>query len=155
MVYPIYIPTLKERIEDIPILISFIIKKLNNKYGRSVKDIHHDALDSLMTYDWPGNVRELENTIGRAMINMDFKESLIEKKHMEFMNMEMIMKDDEIVEKTLLDGNKTLKETISRAEKIAIRSALEKTGGNRSKAADILGISMRTMYYKIKEYELS
>ena len=155
MVYPINIPSLRERKEDIPILINFIIKKLNNKYGRSVQSMDNQALEKLKAYDWPGNVRELKNIIGRAMINMNFKETIIEKKHMDFMKIEMDIEESKIVEQSLINGNKTLKETISAVEKMSIENALKITGGNRSKAADILDISMRTMYYKIKEYGLS
>lgn len=155
MVYPIYIPTLKERKEDIPILIDFMIEKLNNKYGRSVKTIDDEALEKLKIYDWPGNVRELENVIGRAMINMDLKEVIIKKKHMDFIKIGINIDENEIIEQSFLNGKKTLKETVGQAEKMAIENALRRTGGNRDEAAAILGISTRTIYYKIKEYGIS
>lgn len=155
MVYPIYIPSLKERKEDIPILTDFIIKKFNGKYGRSVKKISSGALKRLKEYSWPGNVRELENIIGRAMINMNFKETIIEEKHIDFINIERKTEENQIIEKSLISGEKSLKEIVSQAEKMAIENALKKTHGNRHKAAEILDISTRTIYYKIKEYQIS
>ena len=154
MVYPIHICPLRQRKDDIPILINFIIKKLNSKYGRAVNSIDDEALEILKNYDWPGNVRELENIIGRAMINMHFKETIIEKRHLPPINIRLDRKEGEILEKAL-SKQRTLKETVAEVEKRAIENALNKTNGNRSEAADILGISIRTLYYKIREYELS
>src|SRR5699024_1688084 len=82
MVYPIYIPPLRMRKEDVPVLIHYIIKKLNNKYGRAVEKINEDALELMKDYEWPGNIRELENIIGRAIINMGFKETSIRREHL-------------------------------------------------------------------------
>src|SRR6056297_3713166 len=76
-VFPIYIPPLRERLEDIEILVKKFINKFNMEYGRNVTNISKDALNILTKYNWPGNVRELENIIGRAMINMDFNEIII------------------------------------------------------------------------------
>ncbi len=154
MVYPIHICPLRQRKDDIPILINFIIKKLNSKYGRAVNSIDDEALEILKNYDWPGNVRELENIIGRAMINMHFKETIIEKRHLPPINIRLDRREGEFLEKAL-SKQRTLKETIAEVEKRAIENALNKTNGNRSEAAGILGISIRTLYYKIREYELS
>ena len=154
MVYPIHICPLRQRKDDIPILINFIIKKLNSKYGRAVNSIDDEALEILKNYDWPGNVRELENIIGRAMINMHFKETIIEKRHLPPINIRLDRREGEFLEKAL-SKQRTLKETVAEVEKRAIENALNKTNGNRSEAAVILGISIRTLYYKIREYELS
>ena len=78
---PIYIPPLKERMEDLPLLVNHIILKINQDYGRNVRGISDDALHVLKQYDWPGNVRELENIIGRTMIYMDMNEEIIQKEH--------------------------------------------------------------------------
>ena len=154
MVYPIHICPLRQRKDDIPILINFIIKKLNSKYGRAVNSIDDEALEILKNYDWPGNVRELENIIGRAMINMHFKETIIEKRHLPPINIRLDRREGEFLEKAL-SKQRTLKETVAEVEKRAIENALNRTNGNRSEAAGILGISIRTLYYKIREYELS
>src|SRR5699024_2813683 len=68
---PITIPSLKERLADLPDLITRIIQKINQDYGRNVKQVSDEALKMLQSYPWPGNVRELENVIGRAIIYMD------------------------------------------------------------------------------------
>lgn len=154
MVYPIHICPLRQRKDDIPILINFIIKKLNSKYGRAVNSIDDEALEILKNYDWPGNVRELENIIGRAMINMHFKETIIEKRHLPPINIRLDRREGKFLEKAL-SKQRTLKETVAEVEKRAIENALNRTNGNRSEAAGILGISIRTLYYKIREYELS
>ena len=69
-VFPINIPELKERMNDIYQLCTRLIRKFNQEFGRNVSDISEDAVRVLKSYHWPGNVRELENVIGRAMINM-------------------------------------------------------------------------------------
>src|SRR5690625_4286242 len=79
---PIYIPSLQERLEDLPELTEHIILKLNQDYGRKIHHISKEALLKLTSYHWPGNIRELENVIGRAMIYMDINEETIEKHHL-------------------------------------------------------------------------
>src|SRR5699024_4889740 len=78
---PIFIPSLKERLLDLPELIQHIIYKINQDYGRHVRSIAEDALSDLKQHHWPGNIRELENVIGRAMIYMDMNEEVIKRKH--------------------------------------------------------------------------
>lgn len=79
---PIFIPSLKDRLSDIPYLVEHLIEKLNHEYGRNVTSISNAALERLYEHDWPGNVRELENTIGRAMIYMGTTERVLEKHHL-------------------------------------------------------------------------
>jgi DNA-binding NtrC family response regulator len=67
-VFPIELPSLKERKEDIQVLIEQLLKKLNAKYGKSLQDVHPKAIGALQSYDWPGNIRELENLLERAYI---------------------------------------------------------------------------------------
>ncbi len=69
-VIPIYIPPLRDRKEDVPLLVNNLIRKYNQDFGRNVKGILLEALNILSSYSWPGNVRELENVIERAVINM-------------------------------------------------------------------------------------
>src|SRR5690606_26214909 len=76
-VIPIMIPPLRHRQEDIPRLVAHLIEKLNEEYGRNVRDIAPDALQVLREYHWPGNVRELENVVGRAMIAMTVTDTTI------------------------------------------------------------------------------
>ncbi|MGB9838986.1 sigma 54-interacting transcriptional regulator [Thermovenabulum sp.] len=151
-VFPIYIPPLRERKEDIPLLVEHFIKKYNQEYGRAVESIEKSALKSLMDYDWPGNIRELENVISRAIINMKTGESIIEKKHLPSFVGGYFEEKLRIVNSKNL--NLPLKSLIEETEKEAIISALNKTGGNKHEAARILGISIRNLFYKIKKYGL-
>ncbi|KYO67793.1 sigma-54 interaction domain-containing protein [Thermovenabulum gondwanense] len=151
-VFPIYIPPLRERKEDIPLLVEHFIKKYNQEYGRAVESIEKSALKSLMDYDWPGNIRELENVISRAIINMKTGESIIEKKHLPSFVGGYFEEKLRIVNSENL--NLPLKSLIEETEKEAIISVLNKTGGNKHEAARILGISIRNLFYKIKKYGL-
>src|SRR5699024_7737546 len=78
---PIYIPSLEERISDLPYLVQFIISKVNQLYGRTVQSISKTALNKLQAYSWPGNIRALENIISRAFIFMDISDRTIEYDH--------------------------------------------------------------------------
>ncbi|MDN5330844.1 MAG: hypothetical protein PWP45_69 [Tepidanaerobacteraceae bacterium] len=151
-VVPIYIPPLRERKTDIPILAEHFIRKYNQEYGRAVEAIDKEALNVLMEYDWPGNIRELENVISRAIINMGFGESVIEKRHLPRFYFHQKRGDSS----TIAGGgfSKPLKDILEDAEREAIKEALEKTGGNRNEAARMLGISVRNLFYKLKKYNL-
>lgn len=71
MVYPINVPTLKERLEDIPLLCVHFLKKYESDTRKSIKSIDTPAMEALLSYSWPGNIRQLENTIYRAMVTAD------------------------------------------------------------------------------------
>jgi len=154
-VFPIFIPPLRERKEDIPFLIHHIITKFNQEYGRSVKGCSKQAISYLKKYDWPGNVRELENIIGRAMINLGLNEDIIKIEHIPDI-MGHTEQNGEVVKSGSnysLDDN-SLKDIINRTERQIITKALKETGGNRKEAAEILGIAVRSLYYKINKYNI-
>ena len=154
-VFPIFIPPLRERKEDIPFLIHHIITKFNQEYGRSVKGCSKQAISYLKKYDWPGNVRELENIIGRAMINLGLNEDIIKIEHIPDI-MGHTEQNGEVVKSGnhySLDDN-SLKDIINRTERQVITKALKETGGNRKEAAEILGIAVRSLYYKINKYNI-
>jgi PAS domain S-box-containing protein len=150
-VVPIFIPPLRERLEDLEELVNVIIRKLNQEFGRIVESIDEDALELLRKYHWPGNVRELENVLGRAIINMDYDEKKIMRHHIPPLAFEKNI--DKAIQKLKLDSL-NLKDVIESAEKAAIEAALEKTNGNRERAAKILGISIRNLYYKLNKYNI-
>ncbi|HKL13575.1 MAG TPA: sigma-54-dependent Fis family transcriptional regulator [Halanaerobiales bacterium] len=154
-VFPIFIPPLRERKEDIPFLIHHIITKFNQEYGRSVKGCSKEAISYLKEYDWPGNVRELENIIGRAMINLALNEDIIEIEHIPDI-IEGPEEKDTITKSNQQYSlnNNTLKDIINKTEKQVIKKALKETSGNRKEAAEILGIAVRSLYYKINKYEI-
>lgn len=154
-VYPIILPPLRSRRGDIYELTKFIIKKLNQQYGRNVKDIDSKAVKKLTEYDWPGNVRELENAIGRAIINMRTNETVILDSHLPLFDRQLKraaapaeMNDDEAEASMNLDA------VVEAAEKKYIQRVLKQCSGNKTKAAKILDVSLRSLYYKLERYEL-
>jgi transcriptional regulator with PAS, ATPase and Fis domain len=155
-VFPIFVPPLRERKEDIPFLIHHIITKFNQEYGRSVKGCSKEAIHYLKEYEWPGNVRELENIIGRAMINLGLNEDIIRKEHIPDITGEN-NEEAEVITKpdNYSLSNNSLKEIVKTTEKQVIQQALKETNGNRKKAADILGIAVRSLYYKMKQYDIN
>ncbi len=153
-VIPIFIPPLRHRKNDIPLLVRHIIKKYNNEYGRFVKEISPEVINIISGMKWKGNVRELENFIGRIMINMESHDEIIEKMHLP-------MPDNTF--KPLLDTkdfethklqNMKLDDVLAHAEKEYILKVLEENHHNKTKTAQALGISIRSLYYKLEKYDL-
>ncbi|MGC9217944.1 MAG: sigma 54-interacting transcriptional regulator [Athalassotoga sp.] len=145
-VVPIYIPPLRERIEDIEPLVKYIIRKLNQEYGRSVEKISKDALNVIENISWPGNVRELENFIARAMINMDISEKEI--------TVSSLPSYVQVHKKNINGTKHDLKKSLADYEKGLIEEALKTNEGNRKKTAQSLGISLRTLFYKMENYHI-
>lgn len=151
-VIPIRIPPLRNRVNDIyPLILSFL-NKYNQEYGRNAKDLSPEALRHLQQYHWPGNVRELQNYIGRAMVNMKLQDTLLEAKHLpKFFDSETDLSNNYV---TSLSNKKmkvaSLDQALKEAEKKIIEDALESHGNNRTKTAETLNISIRSLYYKIK-----
>lgn len=177
---PIRIPPLRERREDIPLLVRSLIRKFNQEFERNVEDVSDAALVTLETYDWPGNVRELENVVGRAMLNMREGQTVLELEHLPslvFAHSPLAapsavvaaaeenptvrpgkarLADDERLKYAGERSDKvaSLKSSAASAERSAIQAALAHNGGNRARAAAELGISVRTLYYKLKKLQL-
>jgi PAS domain S-box-containing protein len=145
---PIFIVPLRERREDIPLLAEHIIYKLNQEFGREVKEVSEDVMEIMQGYSWPGNIRELENTIARAMMNIRPHEKRITREYIPPLNSEhkQGVITAEIV-KVL-----PLNDAMAQAEKSVISNALKKTGGSKKNAADLLNISIRNLYYKIDRH---
>ena len=150
-VFPLVIPPLRERNDDIPALIEHFISKYSTEMNIPAKEIAPDAMKVLQDYSWKGNVRELENVIERAMILSDT---------------DRISKNDLRLTPGGISGNGlkgipmdgTLEESAKAALKIVeslrIRKALDVTHGNKSKASEILKVSYKTLLTKIKDYEI-
>lgn len=145
-VFPILLPPLRERKEDIPILVQYIIRKLNQQYGRTVEGISPDALARLISYNWPGNVRELENVIGRAMINMDSGDRIVKLHHLP--PLKTVYRAIDVPS----TGN--LRDMLYEYEKGIILKALEQNDWNVQKTATSLGMSVRTLYYRMRVLEI-
>ncbi len=149
-VFPVEIPPLRERKEDIPLLVEFFIEKFSKEMKTEKKTITEEALKLLMEYNWKGNVRELENTIERAMILADGPE--IQPKHISLLGTDT----ETCLEALPMDGplEETTRAALKIAESIRIKRALERSRWNKTKAAEELKISYKTLLTKIKEYGL-
>ncbi|WP_430785376.1 sigma 54-interacting transcriptional regulator [Virgibacillus flavescens] len=149
---PIFIPSLKERIEDLTELIPHLIRKINQDYGRSVREINQEALRFLRTYHWAGNVRELENVLGRAMIYMDTNEEVIKLRHIPSLTPEkaVYIQDNE-----RFDINQgTLQDAVESFEETYIKQTYQANHYNKTKTAKALDISIRNLYYKMDKYRI-
>lgn len=144
-VIPIYLPELRERVEDIPLLVEYFLKKYNEEAGRNVR-ISREALACMMKYSWPGNVRELENLIERLVVLSTGDEIRVE----DLPDHIRVCKAENLVAELTMGEKITLEEL----EKRYILKVLRETGWHKSNAAKILGIDRRTLYRKIEEYKL-
>lgn len=147
-VIPITLPPLRERGSDIPLLVNHFISAAAHKFGKPINGISGGALELLMSYRWPGNVRELENIIERAIILEDG--DTISPGSLPFTEKEFRQLPSVTTHSTEL----SIKKAHEAVERELIARALETTGGNRTKAAELLEISHRALLYKIKDYGL-
>jgi two-component system response regulator AtoC len=144
----IHVPPLRERREDIPLLIDHFLEQNNRRLGTSIRAISPDARRLLMEYSWPGNVRELENTIERAMV-------LAEGDVLTEVDLpDRIHQARDPIRLQLQSGELSIKKTARVIEEVLIRRALQQTKGNRTRAAQLLEISHRALLYKIKDYQI-
>jgi two-component system response regulator AtoC len=145
----IHIPPLRNRREDVSLLIDHFIARNNVRLGTRIRGVSTEARKLLLEYAWPGNVRELENTIERAMV-------LAETDLLAVGDLSDRIRDAlDPVQVHLASGELSIKRTAAAIEQILIRRALTKTKGNRTRAADLLEISHRALLYKIKDYKIT
>lgn len=151
-VLPISIPPLRERKDDIGMLALHIIRKINLEYGRSVEEISPSALSILQDYEWPGNVRELENIIGRSLIYMGIHEKKLLPEHLPPLGEP---RQQWAWQKPASNHtNATLDELLAETEKSIIEEIYQKMGRNKTETAKRLGISLRSLYYKMEKYNI-
>jgi transcriptional regulator with PAS, ATPase and Fis domain len=141
-VVEIVLPPLRDRRDDIPLLVRHFIDQIARENNRPVKDITSEALEALLAYSWPGNIRELRNSL-EAIIVLSLTEQI------ELSDLPPHISGAKPAQATIKSGM-----TLAELEKEAIRRALEETGGHRAKTAETLGISVRTLQRKIQEYDL-
>ena len=145
-VLPMKIPPLRDRKEDVPLLVEHFINKYSRELGKPIEGIIPEALNSLLNYSWNGNVRELENVIERAIV-------LTESNHIQAENLPVeIQNPKEESRFSLLNDELSIKKASRYLEIDLIKKALIKTKGNHTHAAKLLEISHRALLYKIKEY---
>ncbi len=151
-VIPIRLPALRERAEDIPLLVAHFIKKYNDKLKKNITGLAAGVMDSLVAYEWPGNIRELENAIERAITLTDgdyIQESALPQsitmatQHTFFNTAPMIP-----------DKGTDLDREIEGFEAVMITTALKKAGGVKSKAADLLNIKRTTLIEKMRRLRI-
>ena len=156
-VISIRIPPLRERREDIPLIMDYYLKKCTQENGKSIDGIGNDAVQMLEAYDWPGNVRQLRNTIermvvfaqGRTLTLKDVPEEIRRGLSEQFEQQDAALQahEQEEAQSPVLD--------IKKNEKALILKALAECGGNRSQAAIKLKISRRTLHRKLNEYGIN
>lgn len=144
----VHLPALRERTEDIALLVEHFVQKQNKRLGTRIHGVTPDAMKLMMDYPWPGNVRELQNCIERGVVlasGPQIDASLLPQRILERADeLHQLFQQDEL----------SIKKMSVALERILIRRALEKTGGNRTNAARLLEISHRALMYKIKDYGL-
>ena len=144
-VFPIKIPALRDRKEDIPIMAQYFLERYAGREEKEINAISPDALEMVMAYHWPGNVRELENALERAVILASSSEVVVN---------DLPPNVRVIGERKVIDTSKTLNSWIEKLEEEALRKALLECEGNVSLTARKLGIGRATIYRKAKKYGL-
>jgi transcriptional regulator with PAS, ATPase and Fis domain len=149
-VFPIQLPPLRDRKDDIPMLVSSLINDMNRKHGCKVAEVSGSVLERLSQHAWPGNVRELRNVLERAVILAG--EGTINLTHLPF----QFQGGDHKPVATDSGNGPTLSlpvgSTIDQAERALIELTLQHTRNNKTRAAEILGISLKTLFNKLKSY---
>lgn len=146
----IQIPPLRIRKADIPEIAVQLLKKLNQEFGMNVGKISAEAMNKLQQYEWPGNVRELENVLSRAMIYIGPGSSIIQAEDIKRSLFTSEVKTTE----EILPEKSTLASVMDDYERSVLEKALEEHNGNKSLTANRLGISLRSLYYKLEKFKL-
>jgi transcriptional regulator with PAS, ATPase and Fis domain len=141
-VIDIELPPLRERREDIPLLARHFLIKFGKGLKKNITGVSEESLKFLLNYSWPGNVRELENVIQRA-ITLTRREIILPE---DLPNAVVQKEDENVIQKGLRE-----KYTVDQLEREYIKKVLVETGGNKSKAAEILGLDRKTLYRKLQE----
>lgn len=144
------LPPLRERKEDIPLLVTSFLERYSEQMAIEPPSIENQAMEALLNYSWPGNIRELENSLERAIIMSD--RSIVRVKNLPA---DILEHEVSFIPNFQNPDSLSLKKNCGDLEKLLIDSALKKTGGNRTYAAKLLEVSHRTLLYKLKKYEIS
>jgi len=152
-VFPIHIPPLRERREDIPILLETFLQRFSKEFNKTIQQFSRDALDLMMRYHWPGNVRELRNVVERICIMHNIESILPDHLPREIWGespqSEMPFKYEIPPEGIILD------DVVDQIEKELVAKAFRMTGGNVAKTARVLNVPRGTLRYKLEKYQLT
>jgi two-component system NtrC family response regulator len=141
-VVPVDVPPLRQRREDIPLLIEHFLKVFGERHGRPERSLSAEALELLQNYDWPGNIRQLRNLMERLSVTAKGEEISVD------------MIPQEVHDRQSPKSSKTLASVVEQAEMMAIQAALEECDSHRERTAKLLDISVRTLHYKMNRYGL-
>lgn len=148
-VFPLFLPSLRERKEDIPLLVQRFIDVFNREFKKKVQGLSDEGMDMMMTYHWPGNVRELKNVIERAII-LGSEERILP----EHLPPEIAMPQDRSRPSAKSIQLPSRGISLAEVEKELIEQALATSGGNQVRAAGLLKMSRDTLRYRMKKYDL-
>ena len=143
-VVPIYLPSLRERKQDIALLSNYFLQKFKQETNKKITGFHPKTIEVMTNYDWPGNIRELENAVERAVVLSE--EETILPEHLPFG-----LPAKPKVEATVTQNQASIKDKMEDLERQEVIRALEKSGWNQSQAAKLLGLSRSSMRYKMKK----
>lgn len=146
----IQVPPLRSRKEDIIDVVKHLLIKLNKELGMNIEEISSEAQYLLQQYEWPGNIRELENVLNRAMIYMGLSDTVLDASDVE-KSLNSSNKDKSAID---LPAKSSLTSMMDEYERSILEKALLENDGNKSETADRLGISLRSLYYKLEKYHL-
>jgi two-component system, NtrC family, response regulator PilR len=157
-VIPVVVPPLRERREDVPLLVNHFVKKYAKSAGRNIAQVSPESLNQLATYEWPGNVRQLENTIERA-IALETGEVLnvqlpLERARARAAAAGVGADTISVPSGAVLPDGMDMEKYVSDIERSLLKSALQQSNGVQTKAADVLRISYRSFRHLMKKYEL-
>jgi two-component system response regulator AtoC len=147
-VLPIALPPLSERATDVPLLVEHFLHRLNTRLGTRIEGVTPAAIKHLVHYAWPGNVRELENAMERALV-------MCEGDQIDVGDLPpRVLAEGDRIRMALAGDELSVKKTVRLVEEELIRRALTRTGGNRTRASELLELSHRALLYKIKDYAI-
>jgi len=148
-VVPIHLPALCRRKEEIPDLVQYFIRRHRERLGVKVTSISPEAMQGLLSYPWPGNIRELENLLERMVVLADSTEIRVSD-----LPEDVLHPASDKAPIDISDRDLSVKRHSAELERVLIRRALERTGGNKTQAAELLELSPRALRYKIQDYGL-
>jgi DNA-binding NtrC family response regulator len=147
-VLPVRVPPLRDRREDIPLMVDTLLRRINVELTGKIRGISEAAMHLIMSYDWPGNVRELENALRRAAVFCESVQIEAEDLPLSLRQVDIGTAQPSMDSQTLAD---VVQEFTARVERDVIRSRLAARGGNRSATAESLGINRKTLFRKMRE----